>query len=133
MPATSREHVPPKSFFTKADNVQLKAAPSCDEQNSKKSGDDQYLLTQVTINAAAGDNPVDIDRFDRFFDNLTAAVFYDDFGVPINQDTHLLRHPSSLPGLNVFGPRRACAHRTSEGGVHLSHIELRTSIRVIRC
>ena len=55
-PATTNEHVPPKSFFPRGGNLQLKTVPSCQEHNNGKSGDDQYLLTHITMHAAKGDN-----------------------------------------------------------------------------
>ena len=55
-PATTREHLPPKSFFPKGGNLQLKTVPSCPEHNNAKSDDDQYLLAHISIHAARGDN-----------------------------------------------------------------------------
>jgi hypothetical protein len=55
-PATTREHAPPKCFFPPKANLQLKTVPSCEKHNNTKSGDDQYLLTHICMNAGAGDN-----------------------------------------------------------------------------
>jgi hypothetical protein len=55
-PATTREHAPPKSFFPPKANLQLKTVPSCEKHNNAKSGDDQYLLAHICMNAGAGDN-----------------------------------------------------------------------------
>lgn len=51
MPATSREHVPPKCFFPEQKDVghnkyrqDLFSVPSCDQHNTSKSRDDEYLL-----------------------------------------------------------------------------------------
>jgi hypothetical protein len=54
--ATTREHVPPKGFFPRKANLQLKTVPSCTKHNNAKSHDDQYLLAQICIYAGAGDN-----------------------------------------------------------------------------
>ena len=51
-PASSREHIPPKCLFTKKKDLpkgrdyrkNLISVPSCDEHNSRKSKDDEYLL-----------------------------------------------------------------------------------------
>jgi hypothetical protein len=52
----TREHFPPKAFFPKGGNLQLKTVPACAEHNNGKSGDDMYVLVQICLNAAAGDN-----------------------------------------------------------------------------
>ncbi len=54
-PATSKEHVPPKSIFPEAKDVQngkdyranLITVPSCDAHNSAKSTDDAYLMMVI--------------------------------------------------------------------------------------
>jgi hypothetical protein len=45
-PATSKEHVPPKSFFpeTKEERINLITVPSCDEHNNKKSETNEYMF-----------------------------------------------------------------------------------------
>jgi len=129
-PATTREHFPPKSFFPAGGNLQLKTVRSCFAHNNSKSGDDQYILTQICINAGKAENlakqifmrsvvpqlersiafremlnrdaewlengarryPVDIARFDNFFDSLSCAVFFDRFGCQFDPSTHTLRH-----------------------------------------
>lgn len=55
MPATSREHVPPKCFFPEQKDVghnkyrqDLFSVPSCDQHNTSKSRDDEYLLFLIT-------------------------------------------------------------------------------------
>ena len=53
---TTREHFPPKAFFPKGGNLQLKTVPACPEHNNAKSGDDMYVLVQICLNAASGDN-----------------------------------------------------------------------------
>ncbi|MBV6465511.1 MAG: hypothetical protein PGMFKBFP_00790 [Anaerolineales bacterium] len=55
MPATSREHVPPRCFFPEQKDVgknyrkNLLAVPSCDLHNSEKSKDDEYVQFVITI------------------------------------------------------------------------------------
>jgi hypothetical protein len=45
--ATSNEHFPPKCFFPNGYRDNLWTVPSCDEHNSKKSTDDEYLLLMI--------------------------------------------------------------------------------------
>jgi hypothetical protein len=53
---TSKEHVPPKCLFPTHREISSKTSyrqnlitvPSCDEHNSEKSGDDQFLLSIIT-------------------------------------------------------------------------------------
>ncbi len=59
--ATSREHVPPICVFPEAKDViglnfrkDLITVPSCDEHNSKKSHDDEFLM--VSIAGIVGNN-----------------------------------------------------------------------------
>jgi hypothetical protein len=42
-PATSVEHVPPRSFFPKEHRTSLITVPSCNEHNQIKSKDDEYI------------------------------------------------------------------------------------------
>lgn len=59
--ATSNEHVPPKCLFPEQKDLhtgvdlrkQLITVPSCDEHNSAKSQDDEYLLQVLAINLPA--------------------------------------------------------------------------------
>ena len=134
-PASTREHAPPKSFFPRGGNLQLKTVPSCPAHNNSKSGDDQYLLAHITISAAAADNlakqifmrsiaphlrrapkfakgiargsiqmdqgaaayPVDVKRFDHFFDHLCYALYFDRYGARFDERNHLLtQHYLSL-------------------------------------
>jgi hypothetical protein len=62
-PATSREHVPPICLFPEAKDIpglnfrnNLITVPSCDEHNSNKSHDDEFLM--VTIASIVGNNPI---------------------------------------------------------------------------
>ncbi|MBP2304750.1 hypothetical protein GBZ48_10470 [Azospirillum melinis] len=129
--ATSSEHFPPKSFFpNKGRGLQLRTVPSCDLHNNKKSNDDQYLLAQICMNVAEGENiakkrfresiapqlkrrpafgaaladgsevlpdgkvkyKVDVARFDNFFDNLSAAVYFEHFNSQFDKKKHSMRH-----------------------------------------
>lgn len=54
--AKTKEHFPPKSLFPKGANLQLWTVPSCPDHNNKKSGDDQYFLTQVLMNMSREGN-----------------------------------------------------------------------------
>jgi hypothetical protein len=63
-PATTREHVPPKCFFPKSKDTPLGedlrfnliTVPSCEEHNSAKSKDDEYLCFVVAFHFE--NNPV---------------------------------------------------------------------------
>lgn len=52
----TREHFPPKAFFPKGGNLQLKTVKSCPEHNTKKSSDDQYVLAHICMHASRGEN-----------------------------------------------------------------------------
>ncbi|TGK83283.1 hypothetical protein EHQ24_06680 [Leptospira noumeaensis] len=47
--ATSREHIPPQSFFPSNQKLDLVTIPSCEEHNSKKSNKDEYVRNYITI------------------------------------------------------------------------------------
>ena len=49
---TTREHIPPKSFFPKDQRNQLLTVKSCELHNNKKSSDDIYVLAQICMNAS---------------------------------------------------------------------------------
>ncbi len=69
MPATSREHVPPKCFFPEQKDFgrakdyrrNLMSVPSCDLHNSEKSKDDEYL--QFVITSHFENNPIAQKQF----------------------------------------------------------------------
>lgn len=122
--------MPPKSFFPKGGDLQLKTVPSCTMHNNDKSGDDQYLLAHICMNAAGGENlpkqiflrsiapflprsekflqsltsgsidlpngarkyKVDTARFDNFFDHLSCAIYFDRYGVPLDDRRHEIHH-----------------------------------------
>tara|TARA_R110002072_G_scaffold182386_1_gene338555 strand:+ start:86 stop:805 length:720 start_codon:yes stop_codon:yes gene_type:complete len=126
----TREHFPPKAFFPKGANLQLRTVPSCIEHNNGKSQDDQYVLAHICMNAANGDNlaarrfqesiapqlefsprfrkllnhnqhpspgrgvayGVDTERFDRFFDSLCCAVFFDKYATPCGDEFKFMHH-----------------------------------------
>jgi hypothetical protein len=49
---TTKEHVPPRSFFPKDQRKQLLTVPSCELHNTAKSSDDIYVLAQICMNAS---------------------------------------------------------------------------------
>lgn len=61
--ATTQEHVPPRCLFPKESDLSngrnlrcdLITVPSCDEHNSKKSGDDEYLMYTLVMNLPANE------------------------------------------------------------------------------
>jgi hypothetical protein len=63
--ATTREHVPPKGFFSRKANLQLKTVPSCTKHNNAKSHDDQYLLAQICTWRGRQLTEKDLPQFDQ--------------------------------------------------------------------
>src|SRR6266576_4429106 len=62
-PATSHEHVPPKCIFPERKDTggedlrdQLMTVPSCDEHNTRKSKDDEFLM--VSLAGILGNNSI---------------------------------------------------------------------------
>lgn len=55
-PATSRDHLPPKTMFDDPKPTNLVTLPSCDQHNSQQSKDDEYF--SVIIKTASASNPV---------------------------------------------------------------------------
>jgi hypothetical protein len=51
-PGTTKEHIPPKSFFPKDQRNQLLTVTSCELHNIEKSSDDIYVLAQICLNAS---------------------------------------------------------------------------------
>src|SRR5713101_10021908 len=49
---TTKEHIPPKSFFPRDQRNQLLTVPSCGLHNNAKSSDDTYVLAQICMNAS---------------------------------------------------------------------------------
>jgi hypothetical protein len=49
-PATTIEHVPPKSFFPPKFRKNLITVPSCKAHNNEKSDDDDYIRTIISLN-----------------------------------------------------------------------------------
>ncbi len=49
---TTKEHIPPRSFFPKGEKVQLLTVKSCPQHNNNKSTDDMYVLAQICMNAS---------------------------------------------------------------------------------
>ena len=76
-PATSREHIPPKCLFTKKKYLpkgrdyrkNLISVPSCDEHNSQKSKDDEYLLLVIGMHY---ENNLDAQR--HFSGSIKKAI-----------------------------------------------------------
>ena len=51
----TKEHVPPKCFFPKSDNISLITVPSCIEHNGGKSDDDEHLLQIISLQILANE------------------------------------------------------------------------------
>lgn len=75
--ATSNEHVPPRCLFPEAKDIplgvnlrkNLVTVPSCDEHNTNKSKDDEYLLFCLLLNIANNDT-----AFSHFASKITRAM-----------------------------------------------------------
>jgi len=96
LPATGREHVPPKCFFPKPSDTpngsdlrqNLITVPSCDFHNSAKSKDDEYLCFVVAFHVQ--NNPIgacsSAQRFLRALEKRPSMIniFKDPFPVRVN-------------------------------------------------
>ncbi|MBB2158502.1 hypothetical protein HLH33_19840 [Gluconacetobacter diazotrophicus] len=49
--ATTKEHIPPRSFFPQGENDQLLTVRSCKIHNNDKSKNDTYVLAHICMNA----------------------------------------------------------------------------------
>lgn len=49
---TTKEHIPPRSFFPDGEKEQLLTVRSCEKHNNAKSVDDLYVLAQICMNAS---------------------------------------------------------------------------------
>ncbi|SRR6266446_2846351 len=49
---TTKEHIPPRSFFPKDQRNQLLTVTSCELHNNAKSPDDIYVLAQICMNTS---------------------------------------------------------------------------------
>lgn len=49
---TTKEHIPPRSFFPEGEKLQLLTVRSCPQHNNNKSKDDMYVLAQICMNAS---------------------------------------------------------------------------------
>lgn len=49
---TTKEHIPPRSFFPEGEKEQLLTVKSCEKHNNAKSIDDLYVLAQICMNAS---------------------------------------------------------------------------------
>ncbi|WP_246722873.1 hypothetical protein [Aureimonas sp. OT7] len=49
---TTKEHIPPRSFFPVGERLQLLTVKSCKKHNNDKSTNDLYVLAQICMNAS---------------------------------------------------------------------------------
>ncbi|PCK92031.1 hypothetical protein [Pseudomonas viridiflava] len=49
---TTKEHIPPRSFFPEGEKLQLLTVRSCKKHNNAKSTNDLYVLAQICMNAS---------------------------------------------------------------------------------
>ncbi|MGO6781217.1 hypothetical protein ACCT13_21050 [Rhizobium ruizarguesonis] len=49
---TTKEHIPPRSFFPEGERLQLLTVKSCKAHNNDKSTNDLYVLAQICMNAS---------------------------------------------------------------------------------
>jgi hypothetical protein len=57
---TTKEHIPPKSFFPKDQRNQLLTVPSCELHNNAKSSDDIYVLAHICLNSSQSNQSRDV-------------------------------------------------------------------------
>lgn len=67
---STREHIPPRSFFPTAQRNQLLTVKSCQKHNNNKSVDDLYVLAHICLNASPRNGARDVFR-DRVKPQLT--------------------------------------------------------------
>lgn len=73
---TTKEHIPPRAFFPAHKRNQLLTVPSCAAHNGDKSGDDQYALAHICINAspASDSREIFMNRIARQLDFNNEAL-----------------------------------------------------------
>ncbi len=108
--ATSREHVPPQCLFPESKDVStgidyrknLITVPSCDQHNTGKSKEDQFLLFIALLHY--GINPVVQELFSRKFDRTLEVS----------------------PGLtaNLREPRKVTIDGSETAAFHIDHVRL---------
>jgi hypothetical protein len=129
-PSTSREHVPPRCLFPEAKDVgvhvrrNLLTVPSCDEHNSAKSADDEFLM--VSLAGIIGNNSI---GYLHKFSKVNRAIHRSSFKL-LNQALQ-----NQTWDMVEFGPNKfidvvwgtpdytrllACFDRIARG-VHLAH------------
>lgn len=57
---TTKEHIPPRSFFPEGEKKQLLTVKSCPAHNNAKSKDDLYVLAQICMNSSPSNRAQEI-------------------------------------------------------------------------
>lgn len=129
-PSTSKEHVPPRCLFPESKDLDgdyrqdLITVPSCDEHNSGKSSDDEFLM--VSLAGIIGNNSI---GYAHKFSKVNRAIYRSSFAI-LNQAMKNQRWD-----IVEFGPNKfidvvwgtpdydrllACFDRIARG-IHLAH------------
>lgn len=70
---STKEHIPPKSFFPEDERNQLLTVKSCEKHNNSKSHDDQYVLAHICLNSSPNNRSREI-----FFNNVVPQLSFND-------------------------------------------------------
>lgn len=57
---TTKEHIPPRSFFPEDERLQLPTVKSCKAHNNDKSTNDLYVLAQICMNASPSNRAYEV-------------------------------------------------------------------------
>ena len=148
VPATSREHVPPRCLFPESKDIDgdyrqnLLTVPSCDEHNSGKSADDEFLM--VSLAGIIGNNSI---GYSHKFSKVNRAIYRSSFSLLnqalANQKWYLIEFGPNkfidvVWGTPDYDRLLRCFDRVARG-VHMSHFgrkfsgETRTILGYVPC
>jgi hypothetical protein len=100
---TTKEHIPPRSFFPEGEREQLLTVKSCKAHNNDKSTNDLYVLAQICMNASPS--------------NRAREVFQERVLPQLSHNNHalrrmLLKDSRQLPG-GAYGAMRMLSNGPS--------------------
>jgi hypothetical protein len=99
-PVTSKEHIPPQSFFPKDQREQLLTVPSCDQHNGEKSSDDVYALAHICLNSSPSNRSREI-----FEKRIVPQLDYNNDALRKMLADGSVAHPSGAVSYPVDVPR----------------------------
>lgn len=107
---TTKEHIPPKSFFPDGEKEQLLTVKSCEEHNNAKSKDDIYVLAQICLNASPSNRAREV-----FLNKVAPQLEFNNgalrkrlaFG-SINLGSGAVKYPVDIPRLESFFTALSC-------------------------